>query len=153
MKGNFFLGCLILLCNILFSQEKETSFTLCDDGSTYPYYSPELKYKGGFWEIKQNFISEYPTNQFQELKNNSGIIIIQFKVNCKGEVGDFSVQQLDLSYQPTVLAKEITKYFLTTTKMLKNWVPAKNEEGKFVNSHKFFSFKINKGVLLEILPK
>jgi hypothetical protein len=153
MRGNFFLVCFVLFCNFLFSQEKDTSFTLCNDGNIYPYYHPELKYKDGFWEIKQHFQSTYLTTKFQALKSNSGIITVQFKVNCKGQIGDFILQQCDLSYQPTTLDKEITDYFLTATKMLKNWIPAKDKEGNIVNSHKFFSFRIKEGILLEILPK
>ena len=63
------------------------------------------------------------------------------------------VQQCDLNYQPTVLDKVISDYFLEKAKTLKNWIPAQDEEGNVVNSHKFFSFRIKKGDLLEILPK
>lgn len=152
LKSTFIMGC--LFCStLLFSQEKDNTFTLCDESRTYPYYYPELTYQGSFWEIKQHFTSEYPTTKFQTLKNNSGIITIQFKVNCKGETGTFRLQQCDLGYQPTIVDKEITNYFLNQTILLKNWTPAKDEEGNIVNSHKFFSFRLKEGVLLEILPK
>ncbi len=152
LKSIFIIGC--LFCStVLFSQEKDTTFTLCNKGTLLPYYNPDLTYQGGFWEIKQHFQSEYPTAKFQSLKNNSGIITIQFKINCKGETGDFVVQQCDLNYQPTTLNKGITDHLLSKTKTLTNWIPAKDEEGKIVNCHKFFSFRIKSGVLLEILPK
>jgi hypothetical protein len=144
---------LLLISPLLFSQEKGTSFTLCDSISVRPYYYPKLTYQGGFWEIKQHFNSTYPTDEFKALKNNSGIITVQFKVNCNGEIGDFKIQQCDLNYQLITLNKKITSYFLTKTKLLKNWIPAKDEDGNTVNSHKFFSFRLKDGVLLEILPK
>ena len=143
-----------LCCStLLFSQEKGSAFTLCDSISVWPYYHPKLTYQGGFWVIKQHFKSTYPTDEFEALKTNSGIITVQFKVNCTGETGDFKVQQCDLNYKPTVLDKKITEYFLSKTKLLKEWIPAKDENGQTVNSHKFFSFRIKDGVLLEILPK
>lgn len=148
-----FIICCLLYNTLLFSQEKDTTFILCDEGRTFPYYSPGLTYKDGFWEIKQYYQSKYPTTKFQSLKNNSGIITIQFKVNCKGEMGDFVMKQCDLMYEPTIINKKITDYFLAATKKLRNWIPAKDEEGNIVNSHKFFSFRIKSGSLLEIFPK
>jgi len=143
-----------VLCSIsLFSQQKDTTFILCGEGETWPYYYPELTYKGGFWEIKQQFRSNYPTKKFQKLKHNTGIITIQFKVNCHGETGDYVIQQCDFDYQTIALNKKITTYLVSQTKLLNNWIPATNDKGEAVNSHKFFSFRIKKGVLLEILPK
>jgi hypothetical protein len=152
LRPIFILTCLFLN-TLLFSQEKDTSFKLCNDESVYPYYYPELKYKGDFWEIKQHYQSTYPTTKFQVLKNNSGIVTVQFKVNCKGQTGDFKILQCDSDYHPITLNKEITDYLMTKTKELKDWIPPKDEEGNIVNSHKFFSFRIKEGILLEILPK
>ena len=153
MLKSFFIIACIFCSTQLFSQEKDTTFKLCEQSKTYPYYYHELSYQGGFWEIKQHYISKYPTLTFQKLKNNTGIITIQFKVNCEGQTGDFTILQCDLNYQPMSLNKEITTHFLNETKKLKNWIPGKDEEGNNVNSHKFFSFRIKDGVLLEILPK
>lgn len=152
LKLLFIITC-IFCPSLLFSQEKETVFTLCDDGKTFPYYYPDLEYKGGFWDIKQHFQSGYPTSQFRVLENNTGIITLQFNVNCTGQIGNFSIQQCDLDYQPTILDSNVTNYFLIKMKTLSNWIPAKDKEGNTVNSHKFFSFRVNEGVLTEILPK
>jgi len=152
MKLTIIIAILVLSFS-LFSQEKEVNFTLCDSIGLWPYYNPTLKYQGGFWEIKQQFKTTCPTNKFKNLKNNTGIVTIQFKVNCKGEIGNFRLQQCDLNYQPTLLDKKITTYLLSQTKQLKNWIPAIDEDGNTVNSHKFLSFKLKEGVLLEILPK
>jgi hypothetical protein len=143
-----------LVCStFLFAQDKESNFKMCEQGSTYPYYNSKVTYQGSFWEIKQQYTTDYPLNKFQKLKNNSGILTIQFKINCKGEIGDFSLQQCDLNYQPIVLDEKITTYFLENTQKLKKWIPGQDEDGNEVNSHKFFSFRIKEGALLEILPK
>jgi len=152
MKLTIIIAILVLSFS-LFSQEKEENFTLCDSIGLWPYYNPTLKYQGGFWEIKQQFKTTCPTNKFKNLKNNTGMVTIQFKVNCKGEIGNFKLQQCDLNYQPTLLDKKITTYLLSQTKQLKNWIPAIDEDRNTVNSHKFLSFKLKEGVLLEILPK
>ena len=143
----------LLHSTFIFSQEKDMLFSLCDDGKTYPYYYPELEYKGGFWEIKQHFVMDYPMEQFQALNNNTGILTVKFNVNCKGETGDFSLQFCDFNYHAIKINQEIIDYLLNKTKTLDNWIPGQDEEGNVVNSHKFFSFRIKEGVLLEILPK
>jgi hypothetical protein len=153
MLKSIFIINLLLCCTLLYAQEKDTTFTLCENGGVWPYYHRELKYKGSFWEIKKHYQSEYPIAKFQNLKNNSGIITIQFKVNCKGETGEFALQQYGLNYQPTTLDEKITNYFMEQTKQLKDWIPLKDQEGKTINSHKFFSFRIKAGDLIEILPK
>jgi hypothetical protein len=153
MLKTVFIICGLICSSFLFSQDKDTSFTLCDGVQTWPYYFPDLKIKGDFWEVKKHYNMEYPLSLFQNLKNNTGIITVQFKVNCKGEMGDFSTQQCDFTYKPNVVDKRIIDYFLARTKTLTGWVPGKNEEGEIVNHHKFFSFRIKEGVLIQILPK
>tara|TARA_B100000809_G_C15139322_1_gene532272 strand:+ start:1036 stop:1497 length:462 start_codon:yes stop_codon:yes gene_type:complete len=152
LKFTFIIGFLIC-CTTIFSQEKDTSFTLCGEGEIYPYYYPELSYKGGFWAVKQHYEKDYPTSQFQKLKKNSGIVTVQFRINCKGETGRFIIKLCDLNYQRVIIDKKILNYFLIKTKTLTNWIPAEDGKGKTTNSHKFFSFRIKGGVLLEILPK
>jgi len=153
MIKSIFIAIYLLSSSLLFSQEKEIEFKLCEQVETYPYYTNKVTYKGGFWVIKQHYRTKYPTNTFQKLKNNSGIITIQFKVNCKGQAGNFIIKQCDLNYEPKILANEITTHFLEETKNLKDWIPGKDENGNNVNSYKFFSFKIKNGILLEISPK
>jgi hypothetical protein len=48
---------------------------------------------------------------------------------------------------------QITAQLLELTKGLKYWIPAKDDDEKIVNSHKFFAFKIVNGQLVDILPK
>ena len=103
--------------------------------------------------MKKHYNTGYPLSLFQNLKKNTGIITVQFKVNCKGETGDFLIQQCDFKYQPIVMDEQITNYFLGKSKTLTGWSPGKDEEGNIVNHHKFFSFRIKEGALIQILPK
>ncbi|NQX97149.1 MAG: hypothetical protein HRT73_04600 [Flavobacteriales bacterium] len=153
MKKIILLFCFLYSTTTIFAQENTEKFSLCENLKTYPYYHPDITYKGDFWVIKEHFKNNYPIDNFKKMSNNSGIITIQFKINCKGKTGDFKVRQCDLNYKKTILNESISNYFLNKTKALKDWIPAKDEDGNTVNSHKFFSFKLNKGKLVEILPK
>ncbi|KZS39725.1 hypothetical protein AWE51_08725 [Aquimarina aggregata] len=131
------------------SCNSNNSFELCA-GNTHPYYHPILKYKGGFYEIKKYFYKNYRTSHGA---NNSGIIRIQFQVNCLGESGNYDIETYNLEYDDSVIDRKIMKQLVDLTKELTGWIPANNEEGNAVNSHKFFAFKIIDGQLKDILPK
>jgi hypothetical protein len=139
-----FLFCLLLSCSSNISK-----FKLCA-GKKRPYYYPTLEYKGDFYEIKRHFLNNYKTVQ---LPNNNGIVKIIFHINCKGETGNFSIDTYSLDYKKIPINKEIIKQLLYLAKGLKDWIPARNEEGENINSHKFFAFNIIKGDLIDILPK
>jgi len=131
----------------------QDQFKLCDSVKTMPYYNPDITNALNFYDIKKHFRADYPEAKFKKLSSNSGLITIQFKMNCKGEVGDYRLQQCDLNYKLTEMDAAITDYFMSKTKALKDWNLGKDETGLIVNSHKFYSFRIVNGVLKEILPK
>lgn len=127
----------------------EDGFELCS-GFTYPYYQPELKYEGNFYEVKQHFFSNYQTIVAE---NNSGIVRVQFKLNCKGQSGMFNAETYGLDFQRAEIDSAISNQLLSLTKQLDKWIPATDEDGEKVNSHKFYAFKIKEGKLIDILPK
>jgi hypothetical protein len=140
---------LFLLYFLTSCSSGNSEFKLCS-GIKRPYYFPTLEYKGDFYKIKNHFFNNYTTIQ---LPNNNGIVKIRFHVNCKGETGNFFTDTYSLDYKKTTINKDITEQLLNLTKSLKDWIPARNEEGENINSHKFFAFKIIKGDLIDILPK
>ena len=143
---------LVIQSNCLFSQTNE-EFVLCGNQKTYPYYHPELKYHGGFWEIKNHFNTKYTEKEFVNIENNSGVVTIQFVVNCDGKTGRFETQSCDLHYTENEVNAAIVKHLLSLTKELKNWNVAIDESNLKVNSHAFLSFRIENGKITEILPK
>ena len=117
------------------------------------YYLNDLKYKGGFYEIKEVLSTHFSMRNFTDAPNNNGIVTIQFVVNCIGETGRFKVVVCDFEYQNSQINPEIVNQLLEAILKLKDWIPAKDENGLVVNSHKFFSFKIQNGKIVDIYPK
>ena len=124
-------------------------FKLCL-GIKHPYYSPTLEYTGGFYAIKKNFYSNYKN---VKSLNDSGIVKIRFQINCSGKSGNYSIETYSLDYKRNIIDAKIKGQLLSLTKDLTKWIPAHNENGENVNSHKFFAFKIIDGSLKDILPK
>ncbi len=135
------------------SQETDPTFVVCEHVRIWPYYHPDLTNKISFWDIKHHFEKDYPLSSFQKMKHNSGIITVKFWVNCHGEMGGFNVLECDLTYKETQLNVGISNYFLKKTKLLTQWEVPVNSHGTQVNSHKFYSFRIVNGKLIQILPK
>ena len=125
-------------------------FELCGSGELWPYYHPELKNEQSFYLIKKLYFDNYRSISGE---NINGIVKIRFHVNCKGESGNFMVENYDLEYKKTELEKEISDQLLSLSKNIDRWIPAKDEDGELVNSHKFYAFRIEKGQLIDILPK
>lgn len=152
MKSCIFIS-ILMLTWLSDPVKAQNQFKLCDSIKTMPYYHPDISNRLNFYDIKKHFRADYPETEFKNLSPNSGLITIQFKINCKGEVGDYRLQQCDLNYRLTEMDTAITDYFMSKTKALKDWNLGKDENGLIVNSHKFYSFRIVNGVLTEILPK
>lgn len=124
-------------------------FKLCSH-KKYPYYHPALTYKGGFYAIKEFFLENY------EIVNegvNTGIVRVQFEVNCLGETGNYEIANYSLEYKKIELTGNINNQLIRLTRELRDWIPAKNEFGENIDSHKFFAFKLVNGNLVDILPK
>lgn len=143
---------LILFFPILFFSCSNSSneFELCGLGILRPYYYPQLNYEGEFYAIKEAYKEKY--REVISL-NNTGIIKIRFHVNCQGETGNFLVETYSLDYEPYTLDVQISDQLLKITQGLNGWIAAIDEDGETVNSHKFLSFRVVDGKIINILPK
>lgn len=128
-------------------------FNLCGDGKMYPYYYPELKYEGDFFAITSHFEINYDSGTFKDVEGSTGILTIQFHVNCTGETGNYKVKMVDLDFKETEMNEKLVLHILELTKELNHWIPAKSDNGETINSHKFLSFRMVDGEITEIYPK
>jgi len=143
---------ILLFLPLLTFAQNVPNFKLCAKGEMQPYYYPELKYEGDLLAITSHFIKDYNSKKNINSTSNSGILTIQFQVNCKGETGNYIVKMVDFDFKETNINKEIVNEILTFTKGLNNWIPAIAEDGEIVNSHKFLTFKIKNSKIIEIYP-
>lgn len=140
---------LVLISSILGCHSNDGGFELCDT-SLHPYYYPELKYEGDFYAIKEHFYGKYtPVKE----GINTGIIRIRFQVNCEGKAGNYEIETYDTNYRKIEIEPSIKTQLMELTQELNRWIPAKNEDGEEVNSHKFFAFRLLDGKIIDIQPK
>jgi hypothetical protein len=158
MSGYHLLYHLILfvfLSSKLFGQQKDSLTTvpsLCGNGLIIPYYANSgLRYVGDFYAIKEYVFTHYkkPT----QIVEGSGIVRVVFVVNCKGEPCQYSMETYDSNYQKKVLDSAIAEQLLHLCRELKSWIPLTDEKGQAVNCRKFLAFKLEQGIITDILPK
>jgi hypothetical protein len=131
--------------NTEFSEE----FQLCNP-SDYPngyYHSARDIFNGGKYQFRKTISEKYTNNGYTD----SGFLNLRFLLNCKGEIGNVEINELNTDYEKTDLNDELVSQLVTLSIAKQNWIP-KEIEGKTYDSYMYLIFKIEDGEVLEILP-
>lgn len=124
-------------------------FELCDSSlKPYGYYhSARDIFKGGKYQFRKTISAKYANNGYTD----SGFLNLRFLLNCKGEVGNVEINELNTEYEKTDLNDELVNQLVNLSIAKENWIP-KEIEGKAYDSYMYLIFKIKNGEVLEILP-
>ena len=165
MKNSFFLVILapLLACNsvtrvdelprhigiIEYDPKIDTiEFEVCNEESVYPYFHHKgLSYEGE----KPAMVSSYERLFRPSDEQESGYITIRFIVNCKGEAGRFRMIQMDKNYELKKFSDEMPMQLYDITKSLEGW-DVLERDNKSYDYVRYLTFKINNGVLKDIMP-
>ena len=139
-------------------EKKEISFTnvqnfnLCYGIDKNQYYYDEIGVSNSRnrQEMLSYFLKHY---HYPFDSNENGYIRIRFMVNCKGQIGRFSLQEMDRDYKEKRFPPEITQQLFDLVSQLDGWIPMElwsNEP--LVDYYKYLGFKIKNGQIEEILP-
>lgn len=153
-KNNYLLFKLTILSlfvyTISFSQTDSCAFF--GNKPIFPYYHPIPPNNGkDFYTIKKEFRKTITAKT-----NFNGIITVNFFINYNGETDFYTFQICDLNYTPLIITTEIEPLcaqILLAVKQTSPWKPSLGEKKNSINSRKFYSFRFNNGILIEILPK
>lgn len=134
-------------------------FTTCNDTDRImDYYNrtPRAQYIGGRYSLRKNLL---PKIDFSLLEGESGYLTIRFVINCKGEVGRFTVDQADLNYNPKSFPEASVKQIATAISQLTSWQPISTEihpENKHgiakADAYAYITIKLKDGKFIEFLP-
>ena len=137
--------------DIEFNSEIDTKeFELCNSKHIFQYFnnSGGLEYEGEKLAIERVFSEKYKS---EFIKNETGLIRINFVVNCKGKTDRFRLISMNENYEEKVFDKSITDKLLSIAKNLKGWKGKRIRE-KEIDYYQYLIFKIENGQLKEILP-
>jgi hypothetical protein len=135
-----------------FTYSQTDSCAFFGDKIIYPYYHPSPPSNGkDFYTIKKEF-----RNTITAQTNFNGIITVIFFINYKGETNYYKTQVCDLNYKSLNITSDIEllcNQVLQAVKQTSPWKPSLDDNKNPINIRKFYSFRFNNGILLEILPK
>ena len=132
------------------SETDKKDFELCNSKHIFQYFnnSGGLEYEGEKLAIEKEFTEKYKS---EIIKNETGLIRINFVVNCKGKTDRFRLISMNENYEEKVFDKSITDKLLSIAKNLKGWKGKRIRE-KEIDYYQYLIFKIENGQLKEILP-
>ena len=138
-------------------EKKDTSFKntqnfeVCDEGQVVQYYYDEIGISNSRnRQEKHSYFLKHYNYPFDS--NQNGYIRIRFVVNCKEEIGRFSIQEMDRDYKEKRFPLEITQQLFDLTSQLNGWLPSKWKKNGQVDYYVHIGFKIKNGQIDEILP-
>ena len=153
MKKVFIFALFIGSFTSSFSQDSILLDSCCRN-NVVPYYYEDspLLYKDGFYALKLFITENYTKTDFSKISTNSGIVVIHFKVTCDGIVKNIIHECFDYDYNVIELNSSIIEVLEKSVAELKNWKIGLNEKKEPLCYHKFLSFKLVQGQIIEILP-
>lgn len=125
-----------------------TNFERCNDHRPRGYYS-SVGFNS-FDNNKAHFKRFIQSNLNSERYTDSGMLNLRFIINCKGEVGDMEVNQLNKNYQLTKLNGDLVEEIIQLTVKKENWVISNNNSDN--DKYMYLIFRLEDGKIVEILP-
>lgn len=131
-------------------------FNVCNEDRILQYFNNNsgTNFNGGIRKIKNIFKNKftYVTNK----PNQNGYIRIRFIVNCKGDIGRFSIMELNEEYLPFSFDIKIVEsiFYITRTELKNSWIPGRFDlkTPTLCDNYKHITFKIKEGKIIDIFP-
>ncbi len=127
--------------------DMDKEFRRCNpDVLPYGFYSSAFKYafKNNPTQFKESII---PRFNKESTFSDSGFLGIRFLIDCKGNIGDYEINELNLDYKKTDFEKDMVDGLLHLCLNKEHWKGSKN-----VDTYMYLILKIENGQILEIIP-
>lgn len=133
---------------------KLDNFQLCNsylyrNNPRHRYYYKGVFYKGGNYKIEKLFHKHFKAEDYADI---SGLLQLEFIVNCKGQAGRFSLKQFNLDFELAEFPLALQDKIMAFGKSLQEWNAGKNDHGVIIDTYRFLNFKFKDGELVEIFP-
>lgn len=125
--------------------EKIRAFDRCLEGQPGEYYHDNLTYsKGNEFLIRK--IGENAPNA-----SGDGYITVHFTINCKGQMGNPGLEQMDRKFQSTSFHPDLVQHIITQVMDLTDW-PEIKPGMLYKDIHSFLMFRIKNGKITDLCP-
>ena len=126
-------------------------FEVCNENKIAEYYYNGMGNRNirNKQEILSYFLKNY---NYPSDSNVNGYIRFRFVVNCKGDIGRFSLQEMDRNFKPKKFPHDLTQQLFNSILDIGGWLPKKWGPQYSVDYNIHIGFKIKNGQIDEILP-
>jgi hypothetical protein len=144
---------LTLLLSFVSTFANAQDFYLCEgnrkwNGITLQYYHVGTEYPGGLRALKTHFSKlQLPAS------DNTGYLTLRFMVNCKGDIGMFETLGCTKDFKEMNFDDHLVSAVKKSLIDFGKWNAGKTGDGVAIDSQKFLTFVIDKGKLVDIVPK
>lgn len=133
------------ISNEIQSPNNIRTYARCMEGQPGEYYHDDLTYSKG----NEFLISKIGGNAPEAF--GDGYITVHFTLNCKGEMGNPGLEQMDRNFQSTSFDPALVQHILTEVMNLNDWPEI--EPGDFYKDiHSFLMFRIKDGKITDLCP-
>ncbi|GAA0743184.1 hypothetical protein [Gaetbulibacter jejuensis] len=125
-------------------------YSNCFDGYQGEYYfGDDVTFNKG-----NQFLIDYVSKNAPITEDKSGYIIVQFTINCNGDVGHFGLIQMDRDFKKMSFQKEIIKHILSKVSTLNDFPSSYSqiEWLDYKDIHAFLMFKLHNGKIVDLCP-
>jgi hypothetical protein len=130
-------------------QHNAVRFSRCFNGYQGEYYyGDDVTYFQGNQYIVDLVSENAPAAE------GDGYLILHFSVNCKKELGDFGLLQMDRSFKARKFNKDFVTHVFKEVRKLKEWPSTLSTEDylHYEDVHAFLMFKIKDGKITDLCP-
>lgn len=123
-------------------------FKRCNDELPIGFFhsaAPAI-YKDGKRTFRNHILSNFLSDSY----NDNGFLNLRFLINCKGEIGDIEVNELNTNYQVSPLNPKLVKELSSLTFRKENWNVITSMDSR--DTYMYIIYKIENGEVTEILP-
>ncbi len=126
-----------------------SGFTRCSDSDTRPigYYSSASKiaFNGGKEAFRTYILNNFDKKNYSD----SGFLNLRFLINCRQEIGDMEINELNSNFVKTYLNDDLVNQLITLTIKKENWNSHSQEKPS--DMYMYLIYKLENGAITEIL--
>lgn len=133
------------------STSLDSGFEVCYEENILEYYynrKTPASFEFGKDSLRNFFLANY---DHKGIVNESGYITFRFIINCEGQIGRFHMYCVGNDYKKKKFHASLTDQLYQLLSSLDTWQPLTVGDVIF-DSHIYYTFKIENGELVEILP-
>ena len=130
------------------NNQSSEQFDLCFNAAVGEYYYGDINHLEGNQYLINLVNESLPASEI------NGYINIHFHINCRGQVGEIGLEQMDFQYKSTQYQNDVVQHLIKKVVSLDRWPPIirLSDRLEYKDVHAFLMFKFKDGKIIDLCP-